>query len=71
MKLKEITPEAIRCTIGACPAIYETQKGSFIIVGKRLSNKHIELEGRVGQDEDAVEIPMSLLSELFQKKKDD
>ena len=53
--LKEITPLHLRCGMGACPAIYETEDGKLVVVGKRApSELSQELQGRVSDDEGAV-----------------
>ena len=31
---KERTPKEMLCGIGACPAIFETSRGSYAIIGK-------------------------------------
>lgn len=66
MKLKEITPEHLRCVIGACPAVYETDRGTYVLIGKIVNDTDIAnvLAGMVGADEMAVEIPKEFLSGL-------
>ncbi|MGB3479833.1 MAG: hypothetical protein WBB67_11815 [bacterium] len=64
MKIKDITPSHMKCILGACPAIYKTDKDSYIIVGKLLSKKQLKkvLRKKLGNHEVAVEIPKQLLS---------
>lgn len=66
MKLREITPKSFKCGIGACPAIFKTDEGSFVIIGKQVGEKNTmdQLDGKIGPDEIAVEIPGELLQEL-------
>ena len=63
MELEEITPPALRCGIGVCPALFKTDHGSVLVVGRRLSEEEVQqdLAGRVGVDEWVVEVPQSLL----------
>ncbi|MCK4342232.1 MAG: hypothetical protein KAY37_10980 [Phycisphaerae bacterium] len=63
MELEEITPRALRCGIGICPALFKTDRGSVLVVGRRLSEEEVQqnLAGRVGGDEWVVEVPQSLL----------
>lgn len=66
MKLKEVTPAAFVCnTCAACPAVFETENDSYVIVGKILPASAIEqLTGRVADDEFAVEVPKGMISGL-------
>ncbi|MDE1151817.1 MAG: hypothetical protein PW788_04690 [Micavibrio sp.] len=64
MKLNDITPEAFVChTQTCCPAVFETDAGSYVIIGKKLSIEAQALvEGRVGADEFVIEIPKGMLA---------
>lgn len=56
-----------RCGGGGCPAIYATDKGSFFVVGRRLSEEEksgVSLDSGV---EDVLEIPAELLQEIVAK----
>jgi hypothetical protein len=66
MKLKDVTPDAFVChTSSCCPAVLETDKGSYIIIGKKLSAEASALvEGRVGADEYVIEVPQGMISGL-------
>lgn len=66
LNLIEITPKAMECLMGACPAIFKTNKESFILIGKKLTEAEVKkaLKGRIGKNEIAIEIPKGLLSEL-------
>lgn len=63
MKLTNITPRTVQCGIGACPAIFRTDQGTYVLVGKKVTNP--ELATRVGKDEAAIEVPKFLLEGLF------
>lgn len=69
MKLIEITPKHMRCGIGACPAIFETDRDTYIVIGKQLSSEMIKqlLEEKVGTDETAIELPKGILNGILQK----
>ena len=59
MKLTEITPAQLRCALGPCPAVYRSDSGTIVIVGKRLSKEALAelLPGKVSSEEEAVELP--------------
>jgi hypothetical protein len=56
----------IRCGGGGCPAVYETDQGTYLIVGRRLS---AEEKAKLSMDaiEDALEVPGELLASLVRK----
>ena len=62
----EKTPAGFYCVVATCPSIFETDKGTYIIVGKKLSSKEVsqEVKNKIGDGEIAVEIPKGLLDEL-------
>lgn len=64
MNLKEITPSEFVCDdCKSCPAIFETENDTYVLIGKKLPDSVIQqLAGRVGQDEFVVEIPKGLLA---------
>jgi hypothetical protein len=63
--LVDLTPSKFRCTIGACPAVFQAANGQFVIIGKKLpSNLEKELESRIGSDEWAIVIEPGLLANL-------
>ncbi len=66
MTTVEITPAAFSCVWTACPSIFETDKGTYIIVGKKLNLKEAsqEVKNKIGDGELAVEVPKGLLDEL-------
>jgi hypothetical protein len=54
---EEITPSELRCSIGACPAVFTLSDGDLLIVGKVASPDLLrEISGRVSSDEFAVKI---------------
>ncbi len=66
MKIKNVTPKAHLCPYGACPAIYETDRNSFLVVGKKVTFSANVLQGKVSPDETVVEIPIGLLNDFSQ-----
>ena len=63
MKLRNVTPEAFIChSQTCCPAVYETENNSYLIVGKKLSvDAEKMLEGKVGADEYVIEVPKGMI----------
>lgn len=63
MKIEDITPPEYRCAIGACPAVFRTDRDTLVIVGRVLSaaETHGMLPGRISSDEGAIEIPIGLV----------
>ncbi len=65
MKATEITPEKMRCMFQMCPAIYDTDQGTYIIVGRKLKERLKEIPRlKVGPEEEAIEVPKDLLKGL-------
>ena len=67
MELKNLTPEKYECFGGiGCPAVYATEEGSYILVGKRLRNDdpRFSLVANKAPDEEIIEIPADLLDRL-------
>jgi hypothetical protein len=66
MKLTDVTPERLRCGIGACPAVFRSDQGTFVVIGRKIeASVFRSLSGRVGPDEAVIEIPEGLLIELL------
>jgi hypothetical protein len=68
MKIKEITPTAYQscgnCGCG-CPAVFETENNSYIIIGKKLSPEAEQLvKGRVADDEYVIEVEKGMIDGL-------
>ena len=66
MKLINKTPKSLSCIVGACPAIFETDKESYVIIGKIVNDKvsTTALKLRIGHNEIAIEVPKKLISQL-------
>ncbi len=66
MKLNDITPEAYVCSNCAnCPAVFETENDSYVIIGKKLSSAVVEqLKGRMADDEFVIEVPKGMIAGL-------
>lgn len=69
MKVREITPRHLQCGVGPCPALFETDRGTYVIVGTRLSSKQTDdlMPGKVAPHEEAVEISKEFFAELNKK----
>jgi hypothetical protein len=59
LKIRELTPTAMRCIFGQCPALFETDRETLIVIGRVLEDPTI-LEGRIGKGEVAIEVPRNL-----------
>lgn len=64
--MKELTPKELRCTFGACPAVYEQDDNIVVVVGKRNPTATAELisAGKIAPDEEAVFIDRALLKNV-------
>ena len=62
-KLYDITPIKYRCAGASsmCPAVLNSEVGTYVIIGKRINHETTELCSRVGPDEAVVEISSELL----------
>jgi hypothetical protein len=71
MKLKEITPQHLNCGIGACPAIFETENGDYVLIGEEVSSADQggTLQGRVGPGETVIKIPRGLIQDIVRTTK--
>lgn len=63
MKMKDITPAAFVChSSSCCPAVLETDAGTYVIIGKKLSaSAEAAVAGRVGADEYAIEVQKGMI----------
>ena len=58
----ELTPIHLRCTVGACPAVYLLDDGDLLIVGKRLEADVLAgIAHKVTDDEFAIRLHPSYL----------
>jgi len=66
MKLKEITPAKFAChTSSCCPAVFETENDSYVIIGKVLSDSaKAQLKNRIADDEFVIEIPKGMIDDI-------
>lgn len=64
LELKEITPKGMSCGIGACPAIFKSNQGSYFLIGRKVNATEIgpDIINRVGSGETLIEIPETLLA---------
>lgn len=69
MTLKEITPETYMCNSCSpcCPAVFETEDGKYVIIGKKISPDVKKLvEGKVADDEFVIEVEKGMIDEIKQ-----
>jgi hypothetical protein len=66
VKLKEITPAEFVCSsCAACPAVFETENDSYVVIGKKLgAEAQAQLAGRVADDEFVIEVPRGMIDRL-------
>lgn len=63
MKIRNITPKKFQCIVGACPAVFKTDRKTLLIVGRVVSEseKRALPEIGVGKDEILIEVPRGLV----------
>lgn len=66
MTLNDITPAAFAChTDKCCPAVLETNAGTYVIIGKKLGAEAAGLvSARIGADEYAIEVQKGMIDGL-------
>ena len=66
MIVVEKTPAKLFCAVGACPSIFETDSGTYIIVGKELMLEEItqKIKDKIGEGEMCIEVPKELITKL-------
>jgi hypothetical protein len=66
MKLLDITPPEFVCqSCSACPAVFETENNSYVIIGKKLSAAaQAQLKTRIADDEFVIEVPKGMIDKL-------
>ena len=60
MQVKNITPVHLRCLFAACPSIHETERSTYLLVGRRVA-RDVLPPGAVGPHEEVIEVPRELL----------
>lgn len=67
LTIVEKTPAAFNCVACACPSVFKTNRGTYIIVGKELNLKEItqEIKNKIGVGEIGIEVPNELITELI------
>lgn len=70
LELKEITPKEYQCIIGSCPAVFKTDRNTYVIVGKLVEDiKDIDLlSKKVGKGETAIELPQEIIDGIINNK---
>jgi|GEM_PF-3706121 len=48
MKIKDITPSRFSCAGGACPAVYDTDRGTYLIIGRKVEVPEGIPHGKIG-----------------------
>ncbi|MFC1513609.1 hypothetical protein ACFL5P_01235 [candidate division KSB1 bacterium] len=63
----EKTPAVYNCVAYACPSVFETNRGTYIIVGKKVNMKEIaqDIKNKIGAGEAGIEVPKGLITELI------
>lgn len=66
----EVTPASFQCSLITCPSVFETDRGTFVLVGGKvnLKNASEKIKNKIGAGETAIEIPKGLITELFSKE---
>ena len=65
--MKDVTPESFLChTDDCCPAVFETEQNSYVIIGKKLDIESQKLvSDRVADDEFVIEVPKGMIDMLI------
>ena len=58
---KELTAKRDMCGTAACPAIFESNRNSYVLIGKVIDAKKLGISKRVNKDEIVVEIPKNII----------
>ena len=66
MIIVEKTPANLFCWVAACPSLFETDRGTYIIVGKELMPEEItqKIKDKIGEGEICIEVPKELITKL-------
>ena len=60
-KLRELTPLEYACANTFCPAVFQSDTGTYVIIGKACHREHAQLRDRIGPDETVLEVSADLL----------
>lgn len=61
--MKNITPEKLQCVAGTCPAVYSTEDGRVIVIGKKVDLEEAGLTEEVADDELAIAVDAEMLDQ--------
>lgn len=66
--IQDLTPKNM-CQPGkdCCPALFKTDNGSYVLVGKIVDAGKLNILNRVGEDEVAIEVPGDLIDLALNK----
>ena len=68
MKLNELTPQEYMCPNNCgcgCPAVFETDDGSYVIIGKKLSAQdEAKLKDRIAADEFVIKVDKAMIDNM-------
>ncbi len=64
MKVKDVTPKGLACIAGGCPAIFKTDRGTYLIIGTNLDSARGLLSDRIGPNEVVIEVPAELVRSI-------
>ncbi len=66
LTIVEKTPAIFNCVACACPSVFETNRGTYMIVGKELNQKEIskEIKDKIGTGETGIEVPRELVASI-------
>jgi hypothetical protein len=66
----EITQANLFCAVAACPSVFETDRGTFVLIGEKVNPKDApeKIKNKIGAGEAAIEIPKGLITELFSEE---
>lgn len=67
MRVTEITPKQFSCQAGGCPAIFKTDRGTYLIIGTKLDSAASQLSHRIGPNEVVIEVPIELMCRIIIK----
>jgi hypothetical protein len=63
--MRDITPKKMRCAWGSCPAVYELDNDTVLIIGAKPSSELGDaLKGKVSPDEFAIVVSKQLLANI-------